>query len=67
MKHGTTKTVTVTAHSFDCLPAYMGMTGRGSASTLRVAAARALDNIFRSDNLKYKRIGSFKAVIEVIK
>jgi hypothetical protein len=59
------KTVTVIAHSFDCLPAHVQVSGRGSASTLRVAAARAMNNVFRSATLKRKHIGSFRVSVVI--
>ncbi|MGA9670937.1 MAG: hypothetical protein WBQ94_17135 [Terracidiphilus sp.] len=65
MKHGTQKMATVIAHSFDSLPADIAVTGRGSASTVRVAAARALEAVISSPELKRKHIRSFKMSIVI--
>lgn len=60
MKHGTQKVVTVIGHSFDCLPAHVQITGRGTASTVRVAAARAVEDLITSRELHRKHVTSFK-------
>ena len=65
VKHGTQKMATVIAHSFDALPAHIAVTGRGSASTVRVAAARALEAVICSPELKRKHIRSFKMSIVI--
>lgn len=65
MKHGTAKVVTVIGHSFDCLPAHIQISGRGSASTVRVAVARAVEKIFWSPELKRKHVGSFKVSVVI--
>lgn len=65
MKHGTQKVVSVVGHSFDCLPAHIQISGRGTASTVRVAAARAVELIFCSSELKYKHVTSFKISVVI--
>lgn len=65
MKHGTAKMVTALGHSFDCLPAHVQISGRGSASTVRVAVARAVENIFNDPQLKRKHVGSFKVSVAI--
>lgn len=58
--------VTVTAYNFDCMPGHFQITSRGgTGSTVRTAAARAMESIFLSPDLKRKRIKTFKAAVVI--
>lgn len=65
MKHGDAKVVTAVGYEFDCIPGFAQITGRGQGSTLRVAAARAVENVLTSQQLKGKRLGRCKIAIVV--
>jgi hypothetical protein len=65
MKQGNKKLVCLIAHAFDCLPGHDSVSGYGRASTTRVAAMRAMENIFASPLLKGRRVRSFRATITI--
>lgn len=60
------KTVSVVAHSFDCLPGHVTLTGRGQGSSLQVAVRDAIKDLFSNRQLHKKRIGEFKCSVVVI-
>ena len=61
------KEVNLVAYAFDCLPGHVTISGRAQASSLRVAAVRALEKIFRAPELKRKRVSDFKISLVVTK
>jgi hypothetical protein len=61
------KEITLLAHGFDCLPGHVTLTGRGRGSSLRVAAMRAMENLFKSPELKRKRLTDCKLSLVVTK
>jgi hypothetical protein len=65
MKHGTQKIVTVVGHQFNCLPAHVQITGKGTGSSIRVAAMRAIESMICDRQLRHLSIGSFKMTASV--
>lgn len=60
------KTVSIVAHSFDCLPGHEQISARGEAGSVRVAIQRAVLSIFQDRRLRHKQINDFKMTVVVI-
>lgn len=60
-------TVRVMGHDFDALQPHDILTANGTGRTLRVATHRAITTLLADKRLKWKRMGSFKLSIVVIK
>lgn len=54
------KTVTLVAYDFNCLPGHVRIEGRGTGSSLRIAAVRAMDAIFSDERVKRRQVGDFR-------
>lgn len=60
------KTVHVTGHSFDCMPAHVTVAGKGSGANVRVATQRAVGEMLCDQRLYKKHINDFKISVVVI-
>jgi len=59
------KIVSATAHQFNSLPGHITIAGRGTGTSVAIAAGRALDAIFGDARLYHKRIETFKVTFAV--
>jgi len=63
------KRVTVVGYEFDSLPGHISACGTGTGTNIKPAICNAVRQMFKSPQLKYAHIGSFRmsVVVKLIK